>query len=337
MGVTGAEARAGSALDRLATRPAWLACGGLVALAVGTRALGLSAPPALRYLPLAASAVLLGMPHGAVDYLVPAWLGDRSLPASLAIVGGCYLVLGGTYAALWVAAPTAAALLFIAVTGFHWGQGDVHALVAFLDATHLESRAVRFGTLVVRGGLPMVVPLVAFPGRYRAVVDSWVGLFGSDLTVPWLFTPETRIVAGAGLLALTVGSLLAGYRRAGASRGWRLDAAETSLLWVLFVLVPPLVAVGVYFTGWHSLRHLLRVAATDPAGGSVRSRLGRVALLAVPLTVLALVFVAAAGALLPTRLSSPSDLAALYLVGIAVLTVPHVANVTWMDRAEGIW
>jgi hypothetical protein len=32
-----------------------------------------------------------------------------------------------------------------------------------------------------------------------------------------------------------------------------------------------------------------------------------------------------------------ASLAAAYLVFIAVLTLPHVAVVTWMDRREGVW
>lgn len=315
----------------------WLACGGLLGLSALAGLLGVTAPPSLRYLPLVGGAVVLGLPHGAVDYLIPARLGGRTIPESLALVGLCYLVLGGADLGLWLTAPTAAALLFIAVTWVHCGQGDVHALIAFVGATHLASRPIRAATLLVRGGIPMVVPLVAFPRRYRAVVGSWVGLFGADLSLPWLFAPTTRLLAGAGLLALAVATLSAGYSRSGASRGWRVDVAETGLLFALFPLVPPLVAVGVYFAVWHSLRHLLRVAATNGAAGRVRDRLGRVAVLAVPLSVLALGLFAAGASLLPSTPTSPRDLAALTLVGIAVLTVPHVAVVTWMDRVQGVW
>ncbi|MDR9445941.1 MAG: Brp/Blh family beta-carotene 15,15'-dioxygenase [Haloquadratum sp.] len=31
------------------------------------------------------------------------------------------------------------------------------------------------------------------------------------------------------------------------------------------------------------------------------------------------------------------SLLGFYLVGIAILTVPHVGVVTWMDRRQGIW
>ena len=336
MGVTvGGRPRA--VLDRVATRPAWVVCGGLVVLSALSALAGVSPGPTLRYLPLAASVVVLGLPHGAVDYLVPARLGDRSLPESMALVGAVYLVSGGAYAALWLVAPLPAALCFIAITWLHWGQGDVHALVAFLDAEHLRSRPLRVATLFVRGGLPMFVPLVAFPARYREVVGTWVELFGTELAVAWLFAPETRLVGGAAFLAVTVATLAAGYRVAGAARGWRVDAGETALLWVVFLTVPPLVAVGVYFCVWHSLRHVLRVASADEAATTVRGGLWQFAREAAPLTALALAFLVGFGALVPASPSTPAELAGLYLVFVAVLTLPHVAVVTWMDHREGVW
>ena len=42
-------------------------------------------------------------------------------------------------------------------------------------------------------------------------------------------------------------------------------------------------------------------------------------------------------ALVPRPPGDLAGLVALYLVLIAVLTVPHVAVVTWMDHREGVW
>jgi Brp/Blh family beta-carotene 15,15'-monooxygenase len=79
------------------------------------------------------------------------------------LVGLLYLVLGGLYLALWFAAPVAAFALFVALTWFHWGGGDLHALSALSRqgwVSHGQTR--RALTLLVRGGLPMLVPLLAF-------------------------------------------------------------------------------------------------------------------------------------------------------------------------------
>jgi Brp/Blh family beta-carotene 15,15'-monooxygenase len=339
---TGADSTLAALMLAVGCRPAWIVVSTLTFGVVVTGAAGLTTtlPRWLRYLPLAASLLLFGLPHGAVDHLAPARAaGRRPTGRGMAAVGLGYLLLGGTYAALWTVAPAVSAALFVGLTWFHWGQGDLYALDA-LGSSHLDGAGVRTGTLVVRGGLPMLVPLLRFPERYRQVVDAWVALFGRDLGAAWLVAPEVRAGLGVGFAALTVGTLLVGYRRGG-GHAWRRDAAETLLLWAYFLVVPPLLAVGVYFCVWHSLRHVVRLAGVDDGARSALATRGPVAALlrtgrdAVPLTALSVAILVGVGVVGGVN-ASPSALAALYLVFIAVLTLPHVAVVTWMDRLEGM-
>ncbi|NIS30314.1 MAG: hypothetical protein GWN07_08635, partial [Actinobacteria bacterium] len=63
-----------------------------------------------------------------------------------------------------------------------------------------------------------------------------------------VFEPGVRLSLGVGFAALTLLALAIGYRRSGTEkRAWLLDAGEVALLWWFFWVVPPLVAVGVYF------------------------------------------------------------------------------------------
>jgi Brp/Blh family beta-carotene 15,15'-monooxygenase len=321
-------------------RPAWLTVALVALLSVGATATGFDpgVPAWLRYLPLATSFVLFGLPHGAVDHLAPARAAGEAVTWRwLGAVGAVYLLLGGAYAALWVVAPVASAALFVALTWLHWGQGDLYALDA-LGSLHLDCPGVRAGTVLVRGGLPMLVPVLRYPERYRTVVEAWVALFGRELHVAWLFTPNVRLAAGLAFAALTVGTLAAGYRSG--ERGWRRDAAETGLLWAYFLVVPPLVAVGVYFCVWHSLRHVGRLIGIDDGARTAFATRGTLAALyrtgrdAAPLTAVSLALLVGVGVVAGVD-TDPAALAALYLVFIAVLTLPHVAVVTWMDRAEG--
>ena len=330
-GVSEAVGPPGPRPGRLATQPVW---GGFVGLILLTAAAGALLDPPLQYAPLLATALVLGVPHGAVDYLVPARLGDVSLAASVGLVGGGYLLLGGGYALLWFAAPVVAAGLFVALTWVHWGQGDVHTLSAVLDAEHLEHPALRAGTLLVRGGLPMAVPLLAFPERYLTVVEAWVDPFGGGVTAEWLYAPGPRLVGGVAFGGLAVAVLVAGYRRAGATRAWRVDAAETAILAVVFATVPPVVAVGAYFAVWHSLRHVGRVVALDGGATTTTGGLARFARQAAPPTALAVLFFVAFGRLIPATTSAA--VAGLALVFVAILTLPHVAVVTWMDYRAGV-
>jgi Brp/Blh family beta-carotene 15,15'-monooxygenase len=325
--------------ERAAILPAWppVVVVGVVFLA------GVEPSPTLAYAPLLAS-VVFGLPHGAVDPFVLARARDEGVGIrSLAVVGTLYLLVGGAYAAVWFLAPVAAAVAFVLVTWLHWGQGDLHALVSFVGTDHLRTRPQRALAVFVRGGLPMLVPLVAFPARYRSVLDGFVALFGASFAITWPFTASARLALGVGFAALTALSLALGYSRATDQRRWGIDAAETGILWVFFAVVPPVVAVGVYFCCWHSARHVLRAVALDDVAadrlrqGRSRAAVARFAREATPLTLGALVILGGFAVAVPRPPGGIAGLVALYLVFIAVLTLPHVVVVSLLDAAEGIW
>jgi len=315
-------------------------------------ATGLAVPPWAEYAPFALSLALFGLPHGAVDHLaVPRLLGHEPWPWPVLLVGLLYLALSGLYLALWFVVPVAAFVLFIALTWFHWGAGDLHALTAFIsDGTVYPSgRARRALTLLVRGGLPMLVPLLAFPETYRTVAESVVSLLapGSGDVLSWAFEPSFRLLAGLAFTLFAVGALVSGYwdaQKSGARQTWRADAAEMTLLAAYFTFVPPVLAVGLYFCLWHAPRHVARLALLDEKSATALEA-GRIvpALVlfgrdAAPLTVAALflllgLYLVAPGA----GGSGPSELLALYLVLISALTLPHVVVVSFMDVSQGLW
>jgi Brp/Blh family beta-carotene 15,15'-monooxygenase len=299
--------------------------------------LGVSVPVEYQYLPLLASVVLLGLPHGAVDYVaLPRALAGRLTRDGLALVAAIYLVGGLAYGGLWFLAPVPAAVLFVALTWFHWGQGELYPLVALYGADYLDSTPLSILTILVRGGLPMVVPLVAFPDRYRAVLESFVAPFGATVAA-WPFAPTTRLAIAVAFGGLTVLSLALSYRRATGGRAWRLDAAETALLWGYFLVVPPVLAVGVYFCLWHSVRHIARVIALDERAPTVSWRsLGRFAVEALPATAGALVLFGALWLLAPSPSATVEGVVGLYLVLVAVLTLPHTVVVSLLDREQGL-
>ena len=247
--------------------PSWLLFAALTLLF----ATGLTVPPWAEYAPFALSLALFGLPHGAVDHLaVPRILGHEPWPWPVLLVGLLYLALSGLYLALWFVAPVAAFVLFIALTWFHWGAGDLHALTAFISGGtgYPSGRAHRALTLLVRGGLPMLVPLLAFPETYRTVAESVVGLFapGSGDVLSWAFEPYFRLLAGLAFALFAVGALVSGYwdaEKSGARQTWRADAAEMVLLAAYFTFVPPVLAVGLYFCLWHAPRHVARLVLLD--------------------------------------------------------------------------
>ncbi|WP_431357494.1 Brp/Blh family beta-carotene 15,15'-dioxygenase [Haloarcula laminariae] len=317
-----------------------------LAVAVLPSLAGFRLPVVVQYAPLVASALLLGLPHGAVDHLAVARTrGRRPDRRAVLRVVALYVAVGGAYAVGWFLAPAAAFALFILVTWFHWGQGDLYALVALADADHLRSRAQRAGTVAVRGGLPMLVPLLAFPEWYRRVATTLVGLFAPDAVAALspAFRPDVRLALGVGYGAVVLVTLGVGYARARDRRPWRLDAAETLGLAAYFAVVPPVLAIGVYFCLWHSLRHIARLLLVDAeATAALRASeptaaFARFARDAAPLTLVSLALLAGLALVVPNRPETVPEWVGLYLVFIAVVTLPHVVVVTIMDREQGVW
>lgn len=308
---------------------------------------GASLPVSYQLVPLVASVLVLGLPHGAVDHLaVPRTRGEAITVRWLVAIGLLYLLVGGAYAIVWFFAPVAAAVSFLFVTWFHWGLGDVYSLVALTDGYPADrvSRALMAAT---RGSLPMAVPFVAFPEQYELVVVTLVELFDADSVdvISLAFSPSMRLSVAIGLAFLISVTLAVGVRSADTAdrRWWLLAAAETCLLAAFFSVVPPLFAVGLYFCVWHSIRHVVRLLAVDPgAASALRDRRYTAAFAsfardAAPLTAISIGVLALWYRLVPGAIDDPLTLVGGYLALIAVFTLPHVVVVGAMDREQGLW
>lgn len=328
-------------LARNVLAPSWA-----IGLLVVPFVIGLHLPLWMQLLPFGASLVLFGLPHGAVDHSAVGRAGLLDRPR--AFVAFVYPVCGGCYLALWFVAPGVAAAVFIVLTWYHWGQGDLYTLLSATGGTQLETRFQRAGTVVVRGGLPMLVPLLSFPEVYGRVIESLLAPFGQGSTavrfLELVAEPSVRFVIGGGFVGLSIGMLALGYVRSDDSRSrdaWRLDVFETVLLWGYFLVVPPILAIGVYFSFWHSTRHIARVATLDETGravlaaGRITPVLSRFARGAAVNTAGALCLLGVLFVVLPA--DGSMALLSRYLVLIATLTLPHVLIVTWLDISQRLW
>jgi len=327
-------------LVRATFLPAWV-CLGLVAFG---HLAGLSLPVTIRYAVLLVTVVVLGLPHGAADHHSFARVFGRTLSVGLlARFCAAYLLLALLYAMGWFLAPTAAFCCFLGLTWFHWGQGDLYWLETLADDA--PPRMLAAATVIVRGGLPMLVPLLFFPERYAAVVRTVVSLFGAGLS-GWLtplFGTDVRLGLGLVFGTVTVLTLVLRAHTAGLGRLWGVDAGETALLWVFFAVVPPVLAIGIYFAVWHSVRHITRLIALDDVSiaaierGAIGYSVRRFVREALPATVGALVLFGGLALAVPTTPVGVDEIAGLYLVLLAVLTLPHVVVVSILDWQQGVW
>lgn len=299
--------------------------------------------------PFVVSIVFLGLPHGALDHLVPARLaGRRPSLGSIGSVALLYVLLGSAVFVLWSVAPAAAFAGFIAITWFHWGQGDLWVELAEDPSGRLGGRLLRAGTIVVRGGLPMLVPLLFHADTYESVRLGTLDLFGtrSNSTAFLGLAPDDRLVLGLGFGLLVVAMAAATWFTARTRQqriAWRHSQLEIAILALFFALGPPVLTVGLYFCLWHSVRHIVRLELLDPRGaellrrGRLVSSARRFAVDATPISAIAILMLGLTYLAIPFQSGSPETLIAPFLVLISALTVPHIAIVSLMDLRQGVW
>lgn len=277
-------------------------------------------------LPVAVVGALIGIPHGAVDHLVPWWWGPaetthqvgspRGPTSRLLLFAAGYLACAGVALSALLFAPTPTLVVFLLLSAVHFGLAEVmtSAERSGRPATHM------FGDRLVTAAHGFVVVGMLLWSQ-PATTDPLLRSLS-----PWLADGATRS-RGVGLLlvAATVTMGLVVLLRARR----RLEAAELALLAGLFSTAPPLAAFGIYFGLWHSLRHtgrlldLARCRLAAPGWRPAVVLLGRAGLW--PSTVA----FAAVAALWFAR-----DLASLQaeIAVLLALTFPHSAVVWALDR-----
>ena len=260
-----------------------------------------------------ASAIVLGIPHGACDPWVPGWV--RHTPTRtpfLVCFFVLYLSLSFLYLLVWKAAPFGATVFFLFLTAWHWGTAD---------ASLLYPPGLRWLSFGLGRGLWIMLAPFAFH-----TYEAW--------HVVQLMAPATGPAPSSfwfqGLLLLPLFLTLA-------ARPEKMAWAETGLLLLLLALTPPLVGVGTYFVAFHAWRHLLRLAEIrdrltplSPPSAWLHS-LGRLLVFAIPLTMATLLLFFLLPRFLGIHPANPEEWVGSYLILLAVLTLPHAVLVGWMD------
>jgi len=311
----------------------WALFAGLTVVCGVARGLGVTVPVSLQSLAYLALMLGVSLPHGGFEHV--ANLRGRGDTVQFRYLLA-YLLLVAVALGTFVVAPVAGLALAIAITVLKGGFGGLHVLESTGAGDHLRSRPQRALGALVRGGAVMVVPMVAHPGLFYMVSSYMVSLFepGALAGALWVFESPARVVLGAvyGVTLLT--HLSWGYLRADAADRWLVEAGETLLLVAFFVVVPPILAVGVYFPCWYATRQTARLGAASDALWPLVRRVARGAVLP---WVGALVVFGATAVLASDVPSTPAEWVALYSVFVAAIAVPHVAVGSWLDRRRGIW
>ncbi|MEF8816276.1 MAG: Brp/Blh family beta-carotene 15,15'-dioxygenase [Salinibacter sp.] len=283
--------------------------------------------------------VALNLPHGGYEHFEN--LRHRRVSFSLRYVV-LYVAFLVAFVGFFFVAPVVALGLAFSTAVIKGGHGGLKVMDALRGTDHLQSRWQRGLAAFVRGGAIMLVPLLAWPGVYVTFSTYMVHIFGAAGPLPFATHLPTVQAAVGTIYGLAVGVHLGGgLYTGGLSTAWLTDLAETTLLIAYFTFVPMMLAVGLYFPLWYTLRQTARttaVASHDPAPDR----------LSLPRTWAAMVIGALATfglmaglyALVPNPLGGAGLLGgavAFYTIFVCILALPHIVVGEWLDQARGIW
>jgi Brp/Blh family beta-carotene 15,15'-monooxygenase len=289
-----------------------IAAGVAVALSVLTRTTAASTEIGPLPIALALIALVIGIPHGAVDNLTI----TRQLTTYQRIAGALvYLAVAAIAALAIITWPGWAFVAVLAMTVWHFGTGDVEATRELQNLPPLHGW-FRIPYAIALGSAPVLLPLTS-----PAAIATLTAIEPRLTTV---LSEPVIVGARIGVLTLIVVCLLWLIQR-GDIRG----AIELFALAVLGYVASPLVAFAVYFGFWHALRHTARLALATHGSITMRS-LVHVSRGGIPSLTAFVVVVLIAATFFDTALS----IGPMLWFGLAIiwgLTVPHMILVSRFD------
>jgi len=242
---------------------------------------------------LAICIILLGVPHGALDTVFARHTYKVRTPKDWAVFTVAYFTPALLVIIIWQAFPVIFLIGFLAISAAHF-SGDLMAGTPWM-------------TRILYGGTILVLPTLLQANEvgnlfgFLVGVDAgiWIAQMLHLLSFPWL--------------VLTIAAAIIQFRS-----NW-VSGFEIMYCVVLACWVPPLLAFTIFFCIMHSARHIMRAI-----GEFVDLNPHRVLLAAV--TPMFLTFcVALMGWLFLAHVPLDARIIQLTFVGLAALTVPHMA------------
>ena len=197
---------------------------------------------------IAVIALLIGIPHGAIDHLITIPRESRVRFITFIFFYILLAVAAGFAIATW---NQIGFQLILVISALHFGFGDG----AFKSEWNDSLGITKDGFLKVSayalpaGFLPVILPLtdsraLSALSRINPEIADWSGSINQTLR------NITLVLALIGLLLLLTKNFQA--------------SIDLLLLLILSLLAPPLIAFAVYFGCWHAVRHTARLVPKLP-------------------------------------------------------------------------
>lgn len=193
---------------------------------------------------IAITALVIGIPHGAIDHLISIPRADTKRFFLYISIYVAIAALAGWAIAVWNVHGFQVVVLMSAL---HFGYGDAAFLNEKRDSQKRERYLLSTENLyaIPAGFLPVFLPLtdtrtIDALNRINPTIDGWLGIFTDPLR--------------RASFALAAFAFLTFFL----SRKFSL-AIDIALLFALAFFAPPLIAFATYFGFWHALRHTARL------------------------------------------------------------------------------
>ena len=193
---------------------------------------------------IALIALLIGIPHGAIDHLISMPSKPRSRLIIYIIAYIAIAVLAGWAIATW---NLSGFRIVVVMSALHFGYGDAAFRNEWKTASAVEKSPWFIESIYAlpAGFAPVVLPLTdsrtrSALHRINPALINWAGTHGH------LLRTTTVAVTIASIFILLVLRALP-------------FALDLAVLLALVVVTPPLVAFAIYFGLWHATRHTARL------------------------------------------------------------------------------
>jgi Brp/Blh family beta-carotene 15,15'-monooxygenase len=265
----------------------------LAIIVAGASTILIRVDPQTELVVVAVMILLLGVPHGALDMIFARKLHRIASPVGWACFGLVYGILAIAVVAVWSMAPEVFLIGFLLISAAHFSGDPAPGALAT--------------TRVVYGGAVIILPTLMHPEVVSRLFAMLAGPEAADMLMPWLTQASLP-----WFVALVLCSAIE------ARRSWQ-TGLELLAVGLLAALAPPLIGFAAFFCGMHSARHILR---TVVYGRPMQPWM----VLASALVPMGIVLVGSAlGWLFLSEISFDARLVQLVFVGLAALTVPHMA------------
>ncbi|PHX68682.1 MAG: ATP-binding protein [Opitutia bacterium] len=244
---------------------------------------------------VAALIIILGVPHGALDTLFARELYGVNSATAWIKFSVIYLMMAALVVVLWYMAPLLFLIGFIGISIAHF-SGDPDGETGWF---------IR----LIYGGAIIFIPVLKHPQEIADVFTLLVGEKSSLALMPWMSG-----LALPWLLALSAMVLFLLVKKSPLS-------FEFLCLGLIAYFVSPLISFTIFFCGMHSARHIIRTAAFAKYSQPV------LLLGAMLLPMLGVLVMSVASWYMLKNQSLDGRVVQIVFVGLAALTVPHMALV----------